>query len=125
MKNEILVGLAWAGGILLLTFGATLAAHRGYIEDDTMLRVTAMNGLVIAYYGNRAPKVIAPTAHARQVTRVAGWAFVLGGLLYAALWAFAPLPVATTVGTGAVAAGVIVTLGYCSWLRAQSRPQVG
>jgi xanthine/uracil permease len=89
-----------------------------------MLRVViGVNGLMIAYYGNRAPKVVAPSAYARQVTRVAGWSFVLSGLVYAGLWAFAPIPLAITAGTGAVVAGMIVTLGYCFWLRARADTQ--
>jgi xanthine/uracil permease len=89
-----------------------------------MLRVViGVNGLMIAYYGNRAPKVVAPSAYARQVTRVAGWSLVLSGLVYAGLWAFAPIPLAITAGTGAVVAGMIVTLGYCFWLRARADTQ--
>ena len=53
-----------------------------------MLRVViGINGLMIAYFGNRAPKTVAPSSHARQVTRVSGWSSVLSGLVYAGLWA--------------------------------------
>jgi hypothetical protein len=79
--------------------------------------VIGLNGLMVAYFGNRMPKAVAPSAFARQLTRFAGWSFVLSGLVYAGLWAFAPLPLAKTVGTGAVAAGIIATLGYAFWLR--------
>jgi hypothetical protein len=122
MKKELLVALAWGGGIVLLALGAGFAHNQGYIDRDTMLRlVIGINGLMIAYYGNRTPKVVAPSADAGQVTRVAGWSLVLSGLVYAGLWAFAPIPLAITVGTGAVAAGMIVTLAYCFWLRARTR----
>jgi hypothetical protein len=95
-----------------------LCCNQGYIDHDTMLRlVIGINGLMIAYYGNRAPKAVAPSAYARQITRVAGWSLVLSGLVYAGFWAFAPIPLAITVGTGTVAAGMIVTLGYGLWLR--------
>jgi hypothetical protein len=118
MKKELLVALAWGGGIVLLALGAKLAHNQGYIDHDTMLRlVIGINGLMIAYYGNRAPKAVAPSAYARQITRVAGWSLVLSGLVYAGFWAFAPIPLAITVGTGTVAAGMIVTLGYGLWLR--------
>jgi hypothetical protein len=63
------------------------------------------------------PKTFVRGAQARQAQRVAGWAMVLSGLIYAGLWAFAPIPVATAVGTGAVFAGVAATLGYCLSLR--------
>jgi hypothetical protein len=117
MNKDILIGLAWAGGILLVSLSAAFLRREGIIDHDTTLRVVAMNGLVVAYYGNSIPKVVAPSAYIRQVTRFAGWALVLTGLVYAAFWAFAPLPLAMTIGTGSIAAGVIVTLGYCLWLR--------
>ena len=121
MKKELLVSLAWGGGILLLALGATIARQLGYMDQDAVLRIViGINGIMIAYYGNRAPKAVAPSACARQVNRVSGWSSVLSGLLYAGLWAFAPIPVAIAIGTGAVAAGLIVTLGYCYWLRAQA-----
>ena len=41
------------------------------------------------------PKAVVPSAYARQATRVAGWSMVLSGLVYAGLWAFAPIPVAS------------------------------
>ncbi len=121
-KKELLVALAWGGGIVLLALAATLARKLGYIDQDTVLRIViGINGLMIAYYGNRMPKAIAPSAYARQIARVAGWSQVLSGLVYAGLWAFAPIPLAITVGSGAVVAGMIVTLGYCFWLRARAR----
>ncbi len=122
MKKELLVALAWASGMIALALGATFARNQGTIDQDTVLRVViGINGLMIAYYGNRAPKVVAPNAYARQIARVSGWSSVLSGLVYAGLWAFAPIPMAITVGSGAVAAGLIVTLGYCFWLRGRAR----
>jgi hypothetical protein len=117
MKKEILVGLAWAAAIMLVALVARFAREHGYIDAETTQRVVAMNGLVIAYYGNRAPKAIAPSALARQVARFSGWVLALTGLVYAAFWAFAPLPLAMTIGTGSLAAGVIMIIGYCVGLR--------
>lgn len=113
MKKEILVALAWVAGILLTALAARYAREHGYIDQETTQRVVAMNGLVIAYYGNRAPKAIAPSAIARQVARFSGWVLALSGLVYAGFWAFAPLPLAMTIGTGGLAAGVIMVIGYC------------
>ena len=122
MKKELLVALAWGGGIVLLALGATFARNQGYIDQDTVLRVViGINGLMIAYYGNRAPKAVAPSIYAAQIARVAGWSQVLSGLIYAGLWAFAPIPVAIWLGCGAVLAGMIVTAGYCLWLRGRAR----
>lgn len=121
MKKEFFVALAWAGGMVLLALGARFALNQGYIDYDTMLRILAMDGLTIGYYGNRLLKAAAPNVAARQVARFAGWSFVLSGLVYAGLWAFAPVPLAMTIGNGVVAAGVIVTLGYCFWVVARER----
>lgn len=118
MNKERGIDLAWAGGIVALSLVAACARTAGFISEELMLRTVAMNGLALAYYGNRAPKAVPPSVCAsRQVTRFSGWAMVLSGLLYAGLWAFAPLPIAMTVGTGAVAAGVAATFGYSYWLR--------
>ena len=121
MKKEFLAGLAFAAAMLLLALAAKFAHARGYIDGDTTLRVMAMNGLMIAYFGNLVPKKVAPNACARQAMRFSGWSLVLSGLIYAGLWAFAPIPLAVTLGTGAVVAGVLATLGYCVWLDARTR----
>ena len=122
MKKELLLGLAWGGGIVLLALGATLARNQGLIDQDTVLRVViGMNGIMIAFYGNRAPKAVAPSAHAQQVARVAGWSLVLSGLVYAGFWAFAPIPVAVVGGCAAVGGGMAVTFAYCFRLRARVR----
>lgn len=122
MNREIRENLIWAAIMLPLALAAKIAQGRGYISADTTLRIVALNGLWIAYYGNLMPKKVVPAACARDVRRVAGWSLVLGGLAYASLWLFAPIPTAATIGTAAVAASVIVTLGYCLWLKAQGRP---
>lgn len=79
-----------------------------------------MNGLMIAWFGNRM-KAFVPRARARKSTRVGGWSMVLSGLIYAGLWAFAPIPVAIVAGCGAVMTGIAVTLGYCLSLRAKAK----
>ncbi len=110
--------LAWGGGIVALGLAGTLARQMDLVEQDTLVRlVMGAIGLMVADFGNRAPKALAPSAAAAKLTRVAGWAFALSGLVYAALWAFAPVQVAITAGTGAVALGVAVTLAYSLRLR--------
>ena len=123
MNKDILAGLICAGVMLSLSLAAKIAHARGYIDSDMTLRVIAMNGLLVAYLGNSIPKRAAPNAVARQAMRVSGWSMVLSGLVYAGLWAFAPIPMAVIVGTGAVFAGVLFTLGYCVWLNGRARPQ--
>ena len=123
MKKDIPIALAWVGGTLLLVLVTKFAHQYGYMSHDTVLRIViGANGLMVAYYGNRIPKAVAPSAAVRQVMRVSGWAQVLSGLAYTALWAFAPIPVAALVGTAAIAAGFIVTISYCFWLRSMTKP---
>jgi len=121
MNKEIQAGLICAGCMLLLSLAAKFAHAHGYIDSDTVLRIVAMNGLLIAYLGNNIPKKAAPHACARKAMRVSGWSMVISGLVYAGLWAFAPIPVAVVFGTGAVFAGVLLTLGYCVWLGTKPR----
>ena len=100
MNKELIAALAWGGGIVALALGATFARKLGYIDGDTVMRlVMGMNGLMIASNGNRLPKAVVPSACAQRARRVAGWAMALSGLVFAGLWAFAPIPVAATVGS--------------------------
>ncbi len=121
INTEILAGLACAGAMLLMSFAAKLAHEHGLVGADVAQRAIGMNGLLVAYLGNRIPKKVARTACMRQGMRFSGWSMVLSGLLYAGLWAFAPIPVAVVFGTGAIFAGVACTLCYCVWLDARSR----
>lgn len=124
MNKDIRGALIVAGGLILLALGASFARGQGLIDQDTMLRlVIGANGLMIAYFGNRAPKAFAPTAFARHLARFAGWSQVLSGLVYAGLWAFAPIPIAIVFGCAAVIAGMIATVGYCFWLRGKVSTQ--
>ena len=125
MNKELMACLVWAGGMMALALGATFAHKLGYIDGDTVTRlVTGVIGLWMAWYGNRMPKamvLVRVPAGARQARRVASWSLVLSGLVYAGLWVFAPIPVAITAGSGAVVAGIAVTLGYCLSLREKAK----
>jgi hypothetical protein len=121
MKQEVIGSLAWGIGIVLLALVATFARKSGYIDADTVTRIViGANGLMIAWFGNRLPKAFVPSACARQLRRVAGWSLVLSGLVYAVLWAFAPIPLAVAGGSAAVLAGIAVTVSYCLSLRAKA-----
>lgn len=114
MNKELTGNLAWGGGILATALCASLAHKLGYIEADTVTRaVIGLNGLMMAWNGNRIPKSLVPSEQARRARRVAGWSLVLSGLVYAGLFAFAPMPVAVWGGTSAVLAGIVFTIGYC------------
>jgi ferredoxin len=62
-----------------------------------------------------------PEAWARRVTRVGGWSLALSGLVYAGLWAVAPIQVAAAGGSLAVLLGIAVTIGYCLSLRGKTK----
>lgn len=122
MKHEVVGSLAWGVGIVVLALGATFARKLGYIDADTVTRIViGANGLMIAWYGNRLPKAFVPSAWARQLRRVAGWSLVLSGLVYAVLWALAPIPLAVAGGSAAVLGGIAVTVGYSLALRARAK----
>jgi hypothetical protein len=121
MNREVIGSLAWGGGILVLALGATVARKLGYVDGETVTRlVVGANGLMIAWFGNMLPKSFIPSAWARQVRRVGGWSLVLSGLVYAGLWAFAPMPAAIWGGSAAVLTGIAVTLTYCIFLRSRA-----
>jgi hypothetical protein len=114
MKKELIGSLVWACGMLVLALGTAYANKSGYIDHDTVLRVViGVIGLWLAWYGNRLPKTFVRSTQGRRAQRISAWSMVLSGLVYAGLWAFAPIPVAIWSGTGAVLAGIAVTLGYC------------
>ena len=120
MNKQVITDLAWGVGILVVALVASFARKLGYVDSETVTRVViGLSGLMIASFGNRMPKTFVPNACARQVTRVASWSFVLSGLVYAALWAFAPIPVAVVGGCAAVLLGMAVSIGYCISLRAK------
>jgi hypothetical protein len=128
MNKELTGSLAWGVGILLLALAATFARKQGYVDGETVTRVVVgANGLMIAWFGNSMPKAFVPVAWARQARRVAGWSLVLSGLVYAGLFAFAPIRWAAPGGAAAVLAGIAVTVGYCLMLRNKEKTthQVG
>jgi hypothetical protein len=122
MKKQVIADFTWGIGIVILALGATWARNLGYVDADTVTRlVLGATGLMVAWFGNRIPKTIAPSARARKAQRVAGWSMALSGLVYAGLWAFAPMEVAMIGGCGAVLLGIAVTFAYCRSLRGGAR----
>ncbi len=122
MNKELASDLAWGVGIVVLALASTYARKLGYIEGETVTRIVmCATGLMVAWFGNRMPKRFVPNAWARQATRVGGWSMALSGLIYAALWVFAPTQVAVVGGSAAVLLGILVTIGYCLSLRSKAK----
>jgi hypothetical protein len=122
MNRDVAAGLAWAGSLIALALGASLARNLGYIDSETVTRlVIGANGLMIAWYGNRMPKAFVPDALTRKVARMGGWSMFLSGMIYAGLWAFAPMQVAVAAGCAAIVTGIAVTVAYGFSLRAKAQ----
>jgi hypothetical protein len=121
MNKELAGDLAWGIGIVVLALLSTYARTLGYLEAETVARIVmCATGLMVAWFGNRMPKRFVPDAAARQATRVGGWSMALSGLVYAALWVFAPTQVAVVGGSAAVLLGMLVTISYCLSLRSKA-----
>lgn len=122
MKKELKADIAWAGGIIGLALAATVARQLGSIDSESVTRITlGVTGLMLAWYGNRMPKLFVRGGCEREVTRVAGWSMALSGLIYAGLWAFAPMSVALVGGCGAILIGIAITIGYRRSLRSKTK----
>ena len=121
--------IAFAALVLAAAAGLREAVASGALDAESAKRIMqAMLGLGLAGYGNFMPKKFgrprrSPEAEARMqaALRVGGWAMTLAGLVYALLWALAPLPLADTGGTIAVAGAAAITLGYALWCFAACR----
>lgn len=121
MNREMTGYIAWAVAILAVALAVTWARRQGVMDGEAVTRVViGLNGLMLAWIGNRLPKMAAPTAAIGKVKRVGGWAMVLSGLVYAALWAFAPMSVAVAAGSAAIISGIMVTTAYCLTQRAKA-----
>ncbi|MBU1325049.1 MAG: ammonium transporter [Alphaproteobacteria bacterium] len=122
MNKDLIGSLMWGGGIVVLALIASWARSQGLIDQDTTTRIVLVpTGLMIAWFGNRAPKTFVPSARARAAKRVTGWSLAISGLIYAGAFAVAPLDTAVMVGCGAMVLGIALSFGYCLSLRHGAR----
>ena len=122
MNRDLIKNLAIGGGIVALALIASYARNQGLIDPETTTRIVIVAvGLMVVWMGNRIPKTFAPSAGARKAQRVAAWSLVIGGLIYTAAFAFAPMDLALILGGGAVGAALVITFGYCLSLRSRAR----
>lgn len=123
ISKPILHGLAVAGVMLVGSAGLKLAESLQLIDGDTVMRGSqVIVGLALAAYANSIPKsppspVVGDRVDGRAtpILRVAGWAFTLAGLAYAAFFAFAPAALSGRLSMMAAVGAIAVTLGYCVW----------
>ncbi|RYE08411.1 MAG: hypothetical protein EOP22_13635 [Hyphomicrobiales bacterium] len=124
-RKTIRDALILAGAMLVGTLALTVANKAlGWIDSDTTTRgVMVLIGLMLVVTGNGMPKkqegppsqTIGDLATRQAILRVGGWAMLLGGLVWIALWIFAPRDIATSGSVAAVAASVVVMVGYSIW----------
>jgi hypothetical protein len=121
MTQRITGNLALAFGLLTVAAGLTYARRMGWVDIDIPARGTMIaSGMLVAIYGNAIPKVIKTTSPgARSVQRFAGWAFVLSGLAYAAIWLLAPLDMAPDASMIAVGSALVAVIAYGLWMRSR------
>jgi uncharacterized membrane protein len=117
--KSITVGVVWAAVLIVSALGLKFAARTHLIDADFALRgVQVMIGLGLAFYGNYIPKNLRSASSAtvasrmQSAQRVAGWGFMLAGLAYAGLSAFAPHAIGETLAMLAVFAATVVTAIY-------------
>ena len=124
IARPILGAVVLAGLMLAASAIIKYAEANHVIGPDTATRAIQVTiGLALAFYANFIPKKNPTAAQCVQsAQRVAGWAFVIAGLGYAAIWALAPLATADLVGTPLVASAIAITFGYALWAYA-TRPR--
>jgi hypothetical protein len=119
MTKRLLMNGIWMAGLLIAaSLILKYAQHAAMISPDAANRGGQMAiGLALASYANFMPKRIA-TGRRQVALRAGGWAFVLAGLAYAALWALAPLDLAWTASMAVLVTAVLICLGFTLWARA-------
>ena len=113
------------GALLVFALSAALAFshHRGWIAQATAERGWGVSmGLLLVVVGNFIPKTLEPLARNRAadgkvqaLQRFSGWAFVLGGVAYAAIWLVAPIEYANHASTALLATVVVVVVARAVW----------
>ena len=120
LRANLVLAVVQLGGALLLL----LASKQGWIDDETRTRgVMVLIGLCLAAIGNRMPKTldgppprsVSLAALRQSVLRLGGSALMLGGVVFAGLWTFAPRDVAVVGSLTAIGAAMTVTIGGCAW----------
>ena len=130
--NRIIPALGLAAVIIATALAASYAKSEGMISPDLGDRIVmVVVGLVLVVLNNAIPKQLAPPqasaraeALGQSVRRVFGWTMTLGGLAWAAIWAFAPMAVAKPLAIAAMVSAMAIALGYLLWaMRRRKHPE--
>jgi len=124
MNQNIKRALMVVGVTFVITATVVAARFAGLIDSDLSQRIImAFIGLMVAWYGNMAPKERpAHTARRIAIRRVVGYAVALAGLVNAAIWVWAPMSIAAELSMVPLAGAFVVVLSYCFWLRRPAAP---
>jgi hypothetical protein len=119
MTTRITSSLALAGLLIAVSIGLAYLRRLGVVGAEApALGAMVLTGILLAVYGNVIPKSLSRlSAKGESLQRVTGWATVLSGIGYAAIWAFAPIEIAAIASMVAVAIGFVFVVAYCAWLR--------
>jgi hypothetical protein len=119
-KVEIRYAVIVASALVVLALGVKVAQAAAWLGPDEgrlgARMVGISGGFVMAYFGNRIPKILerfnpAIDAARRQAfQRYAGWVFVLAGLGSALTWAVLPVESAKLWGTIIIAGGLTLVV---------------
>ena len=111
--------LALAGLLIAVSLGLAFLRRHGVVGAEAPARgAMVLTGILLAVYGNVIPKSVSRlSAKGESLQRATGWATVISGIGYAAIWAFAPIEIAAVASMAAVALGFVFVVGYCMWLR--------
>jgi hypothetical protein len=127
LGSLVLAGLMLAAAAII-KYGETIHLF----GPDMSTRASGVTvGLMLALIANFMPKSGKPRSasasggRAQAALRVGGWSFVIAGLAYAGISAFAPLDIASNISMAVVAAAMVFTLGYAIWCMAAPRDQNG
>ena len=128
-QKQLAWGLAGAAVLIVIPLAAIAARNLGLIADpghDLPGRLYGIAaGLIIAAYGNIAPRKLvrydpdSPRPARRQAAiRYSGWVFVIAGLVNAAIWAFvSPIDLAASLSIVPLAGAMILVFARCARLR--------
>ena len=117
--NRITSSLALAGLLIAVSIGLAYMRRLGAVGAEVPARgAMALTGILLAVYGNVIPKYVSRlSSKGEALQRVTGWATVLAGIGYAAIWAFAPIEIAAIAAMAVVLIGFVCVAAYCLWLR--------
>ena len=128
-QKQLAWAVAGAALVILLPLAGIGARAWGLVEDpenDLPARLYGIAaGLIVAAYGNIAPRKLvrydpgSPRPATKQAAiRFSGWAFVLGGLANALIWALvSPIDRAAMLSMVPLALALVLVFARCARLR--------